>query len=309
MLLAYPFVAEQGYTTYVLVIILGYSIIGLYYNLLLGYVGIPFLGVMVPFAVGGYSTGYLAQIGLSPLVALVVGATFAAGSGLLFSLPSMRLRGLYMALYSLVFALFFQNLISRSDIPALFQVFQGAIGQSDIPDISLGGFLWRTNQGLAYFYLGLGLLILSAFVLKQLLDSRFGIALRGVRDAEVYASTLGIGIFRVKVVAFTVSSLFIGVGGAFLTLFYGAIGLNILDTSNMLLFFSMVVIGGLGTFLGPIAGAFILVPLDLYFTKFGAWRLLIWGAAILLVVLVAPDGVVGRAGRIVRTLVARRTTG
>jgi ABC-type branched-subunit amino acid transport system permease subunit len=161
----------------------------------------------------------------------------------------------------------------------------------------------------AYFYLGIGLLVLSALVLRQLLESRFGIAFRGVRDAEIYASTLGIGIFRVKIVAFTIASLFIGLSGAFLTMFYGAIGLNILDTSNMLLFFSMVVIGGLGTFLGPIAGAFILVPLDLYFTTFGPGRLLIWGAAILIVVLVAPDGVVGRAAKIVKTLAARRTKG
>ncbi len=274
-------------------VIFAYSIVGLYYNLLLGFVGIPFLGVMVPFAVGGYTTGYLAGNGFDPWVAMSAGAVFGAGSGFTFSLISMRLRGLYMALYSLVFTLFFQNLIGRQDIPALFHVFQGAIGQNAIPDIMLGGFRWRLNDGLPYYYLAMGLLVVSAVVLKRLLDSRFGIAFRGVRDAETYASTLGIGIFRVKIIAFAISSLFIGLVGSVLTLFYGAIGVTILNTSNMLLFFSMVVIGGLGTFLGPVVGAIILVPLDLYTTRYGAWRLLISGLAVLLVVLIAPEGVVG----------------
>jgi ABC-type branched-subunit amino acid transport system permease subunit len=309
ILIAYPFVAEQGYLTYVLLIILAYSIVGLYYNLLVGFVGIPWLGVMVPFAVAGYTTGYLASNGFDPWVAIAVGAIFAAASGFVFSLPSMRLRGLYMALYSLVFTLFFQNLISRDDVPALFHVFQGAIGQNSIPDIMLGGFRWRLNDGLAYYYLAMGLLVVSAFVLKRLLDSRLGIAFRGVRDAETYASTLGIGIFRVKIIAFAVSSLFIGLAGSVLTLFYGAIGVTILNTSNMLLFFSMVVIGGLGTFLGPVVGAMILVPLDLYTTRYGAWRLLVSGLAVLFVVLIAPEGVVGKIEGFLRSRSARQARG
>jgi len=309
ILIAYPFVAEQGYLTYVLLIILAYSIVGLYYNLLVGFVGIPWLGVMVPFAVAGYTTGYLASNGFDPWVAIAIGAIFAAGSGFVFSLPSMRLRGLYMALYSLVFTLFFQNLISRDDVPALFHVFQGAIGQNSIPDIMLGGFRWRLNDGLAYYYLAMGLLVVSGVVLKRLLDSRLGIAFRGVRDAETYASTLGIGIFRVKIIAFAVSSLFIGLAGSVLTLFYGAIGITILNTSNMLLFFSMVVIGGLGTFLGPVVGAMILVPLDLYTTRYGAWRLLVSGLAVLFVVLIAPEGVVGKIEGFLRSRSARQARG
>ncbi len=309
LLIAYPFVAEQGYLTYVLLVIFAYSIVGIYYNLLLGFVGIPWLGVMVPFGVGGYTTGYLAKLGFDPWVAMAVGMIFAAGSGFIFSLPSMRLRGLYMALYSLVFTLFFQNLIGRQDIPSLFHVFQGAIGQNSITDITVGGFQWRLHDGLPYYYLAMGLLVFSAVILKWLLDSRFGIAFRGVRDAEIYASTLGIGIFKVKIIAFAVSSLFIGLAGSVLTLYYGAIGVTILDTSNMLLFYSMVVIGGLGTFFGPVVGAMILVPLALYLTTFGAWRLLISGLAVLLVVLIAPEGAVGKVERFLRSRSAGQAKG
>jgi len=134
------------------------------------------------------------------------------------------------------------------------------------------------------------------------------VAFKGVRDAEVYAASLGIGIFRVKVIAFAVSSFFIGLAGGFLTIFYQAIGPDILDTSNMLLFFSMVVFGGLGTFFGPVAGAFILVPLNNYLTAYGAWRLFAWGSAIMLVVLFLPEGVVGRIERLVRPRSARAST-
>ena len=291
--------------TYTLILILAYSIIGLYYNLLLGNVGIPFLGPMVPYAVGGYTAGYLSLNGFDPLVGIAVGSVFAAGSGFGFSLLSNRLRGLYMALYSLVFTLFFHQLIVRQDIPALFHIFVGAIGQNTIPDITLGGFRWRLGDGVAYYYLAILLFVGSAIFLKVLLNSRFGVAIKGVKDAEVYAASLGIGIFRVKVIAFAVSSFFIGLAGGFLTIFYQAIGPSILDTSNMLLFFSMVVFGGLVTFFGPVAGAFILVPLNNYLTAYGAWRLFAWGLAILLVVLIFPEGAVGRIERLVRRRGAR----
>jgi branched-chain amino acid transport system permease protein len=298
--LAYPLVAEQGYLTYVLIIILSYSIIALYYNMLLGYLGIPFLAPLVPYAVGGYTVGYLTLNGWNPFAGLLVGCVLAAGSGFAFSLLSMRLRGLYMALYSLVFTLFFQSLIIRQDVPALFNVFVGAIGQSNIPDINLGGFQWRLHDGVAYYYFALAMLVLSAIVLNKVLGSRFGIAFKAVRDAEVYAASVGVGIFRVKVVAFAISCFFIGLAGGLLTLFLGAIGNTILDTSNMLLFFSMVVIGGLGTFFGPVLGAFILVPLNSYLTESGPLRFLVQGLAVLLVVLIFPEGIVGRLQRFVR---------
>ena len=308
-LAAYPFLAEQGYLTYTLILILAYSIIGLYYNLLLGYLGIPFLGPMVPYAVGGYTAGYLALNGFDPLIGIAVGSVFAAGSGFAFSILSMRLKGLYMALYSLVFTLFMHQLIVRSDIPAIFHVFVGAIGQHNIPDITLGGFRWRLGDGVAYYYLGIVLFVASALFLWKLLNSRFGVAFKGVRDAEVYAASLGISILRVKVIAFAISSFFIGLAGGFLSIFYQAIGPDILDTSNMLLFFSMVVFGGLGTFFGPVAGAFILVPLNNYLTSYGAWRLFAWGSAILLVVLIFPEGAVGRIERLVKRWRPRAPTG
>ena len=308
ILALYPPLAEQGYLTYTLILILGYSIIGIYYNMLLGNLGIPFLGPMVPYAVGGYTAGYIALSGYNPLLGIVVGSFVAAGSGFAFSLLSMRLRGLYMALYSLVFTLFLSQLIVRTDIPVLFHFFVGAIGQNTIPDITLGGFRWRLGDGVAYYYLGILLFVGSAIFLKIFLRSRFGVAFKGVRDAETYAASLGIGIFRVKVIAFAVSSFFIGLAGGFLTIFYQAIGPDILDTSNMLLFFSMVVFGGLGTFFGPVAGAFILVPLNSYLTAYGAWRLFAWGVAIMLVVLFVPEGVVGRIERLVRPRTARSPT-
>ena len=308
ILALYPPVAEQGYLTYTLILILAYSIIGIYYNMLLGNLGIPFLGPMVPYAVGGYTAGYIALSGYNPLLGIAAGSFVAAGSGFAFSLLSMRLRGLYMALYSLVFTLFLSQLIVRTDIPVLFHFFVGGIGQNTIPDITLGGFRWRLGDGVAYYYLGILLFAGSAIFLRIFLRSRFGVAFKGVRDAEVYAASLGIGIFRVKVIAFAVSSFFIGLAGGFLTIFYQAIGPDILDTSNMLLFFSMVVFGGLGTFFGPVAGAFILVPLNNYLTAYGAWRLFAWGVAIMLVVLFVPEGVVGRIERLLRLRSARAPT-
>jgi branched-chain amino acid transport system permease protein len=294
VLVAYPLVAEQAYLTYTLMVIFAYALIGLFYNLLLGYLGIPFLAPMALFAVGGYTAGYISLTYFNPILGIVMGGIFASASSLTFSLLSMRLRGLYMALYSLVFTLFFQQLIGRQDVPILYHIFFGAIGQNSIPDIQTGTFLWRSDDGIAYYYLALGVLIVSTIILWRILKSKYGTAFRGIRDAETYASTLGVGIFRTKIIAFAITGFFIGIAGAILTMFYGQIGPNILDTSNMLLFLTMVVFGGLGTFFGPVVGALILVPLDNYLTSFGAYRLLVWGLAVLIVVLVAPEGAVGK---------------
>lgn len=299
-LLVYPFVAQQAYLTYTLILILLYSVIGLYYNMLMGYSGIAFLGPLVPFAIGGYTAGYLTLSGYNPFVGIAVGTIAAALSSFAFSLLSMRLRGLYMALYSFVFVLFLQQLIVRQDIPVLFHFFLGGIGQSGIPDITLGGFEWRSGAGLGYYYLSILIFVVSAIILKRILDSPYGAAFKGVRDAETYASTLGVGVFRMKIIAFLVSSVFIGLVGAVLTLFYGAIGVDVLDISNMLVFLTMLVFGGLGTFFGPLVGALALVPLNNYLTPFGAWRILIWGLAILIVVIAAPVGVLGKVQEFVR---------
>jgi branched-chain amino acid transport system permease protein len=293
-LIIYPFVAQQAYLTYTLMLILLYSVIGLYYNLLMGYSGIAFLGPLVPYAIGGYTAGFLTLNGYNPFVGIAVGTIMAGLSSLAFSLLSMRLRGLYMALYSFVFVLFIQQLIVRQDIPLLFHFFQGGIGQSGIPDITLGGFEWRLGAGLGYYYLSIAIFVVSALILKRILDSPYGAAFRGIRDAETYASTLGVGVFRMKILAFLVTSVFIGLVGAVLTLFYGAIGLDVLDTSNMLVFLTMLVFGGLGTFFGPLVGALALVPLNNYLTSFGPLRILVWGIAILAVVIVAPMGIVGK---------------
>jgi branched-chain amino acid transport system permease protein len=299
-LLVYPSVAENSYFTYTLILILLYSVLGLYYNLLMGYLGVAWLAPMVPYAFGGFTAGYLVLARVDPFLSIGVGIAIAALTSFAFSLLSNRLRGLYMALYSFVFVLFLQQLMTRQDVPLLFHFFFGGIGMSGVPDIKLGGFEWRLGDGLAYYYLSIAMLIVSAVILKRILDSKWGKAFRSIRDAEVYASTLGVSVFRMKVIGFLIMSAFIGAVGAVLTLFFGAIAFTILDISNMILFLTFLIFGGLGTFLGPVVGAMILVPFNNYLTSYGAWRILAYGIAILFVVLVAPTGVVGKVQELMK---------
>ncbi|MBI3023838.1 MAG: branched-chain amino acid ABC transporter permease [Thaumarchaeota archaeon] len=306
----YPSVAENAYFTYILILILLYSTIGFYYNLLVGYLGIAWLAPMVPYALGGFSAGYMMIAGVDPFLSIGVGIIAGALTSFAFSLLSNRLRGLYMALYSFVFVLFFQQLIIRQDVPILFKLFFGGIGMSGVPDITYGGFEWRLGDSVAYYYLAIVIAVISGLVLKKILNSKWGAAFRSIRDAEVYASTMGVSVFRMKVIAFLISSAFIATVGAVLTLFYGAIAFTVLDISNMILFLTFLVFGGLGTFFGPVVGAMILVPLNNYLTAYGAWRILLYGITILVVVLVAPTGIVGRLQEIAkrRTFPTARAT-
>lgn len=301
----FPLVNPDPFSTFILILVFTNAVVALYLNLLIGYGGVFFVGPMIFVGIGGYTAAWLSSKGgLEPWASLGVGAAAAVITSFIFSLLSVRLKGLYMVLYSTVFTLLLGAIAIQSD-PRIFFWTGGPLGLFDIRDLEIAGIGLRSFGGILYYYLGLGTLIGSALILRKLLRTRFGLAFRSLRDAEVYSSTLGVNSYRLKIGAFLIASLFMGLIGGIQAHFFAAIGPTTWTVDWILHYLTILVYGGFGTFAGPIVGAAILVTLSQNLSIYGAWRFVVIGITVILTLLIIPSGIVGK----IEELRARRKGG
>ena len=290
----WPFIAPHPYVIFILTLVFLYAIIAKYYNLLMGYGGIFFLTPMIFMGVGGYVTGYLTvKFPLNPAIAVAAGAAGAAVFSLTFSALSMRLKGLYMAVYSIIFLLLLFNL-AVLDVPAIQRYTGGSIGIFGLPELVLGGIEFHRFMAIPFYYLAFAIFIVAVLVLYKLVNSSFGLRLESLRDGETYAATLGVNAFKMKIYAFAISGFFMGLAGSILSLYWFSINPPIFALDWVLLFFAIVMLGGIGTFWGPFVGTLIIISLNNYLAIVGAYRLLIIGAIVLVTVMLTPKGIVGK---------------
>lgn len=227
-------------------------------NILTGYTGQISLGQAAFMLVGGYASA-LATIHLGlpfPLAILVAG--LAAGvAGLVFGLPSLRVKGFYLAMATLA-AQFIIPWLTRHIFPAYLG---GSAGRIAVPvPVILGVSFSEVNQ---YFYLSLVVLIITTVLVLNISRSRLGRALVSIRDNDLAAELLGVNLFRYKLHAFFIASFLAGVAGALRAHSQRGIGTEFgygLQESIILL--GMLVIGGLGTNLGPFLGVTTVILLE-----------------------------------------------
>lgn len=308
VLVVYPQVVSDPFLVFVLFFAFTSALIALYLNLLIGYGGIFFVAPMIFVGIGGYTTGWLStKGGVDPVSSVAVGAVLAVMASFIFSLLSTRLRGLYMVLYSVVFQLLVGAIVIQS-APFIFFWTGGPLGIYDIPDVRVGEFAFRTIGGIAYYYVALALLAVGAIVLYAMLNSRFGLAFRSLRDGEVYSTTLGVDSYRLKIYAFAISAFFMGITGGIIAFFLAAVGPAQFQVITVLNFLIILVWGGLGTFMGPIVGALIFVTLDQFLEIYGAWRFIILGLAVIATILIVPRGIMGKIEDLIASRRGQTTT-
>lgn len=269
-------------------------------------------------AIGAYGYAYLADK-IPPLLAMVCAVLLAGLAGALFSPISGRVRGIYLGLASLGLVFLGQHILQNAT------GITGGYRGIAVPPFSVLGFEFTGADGLVIlgvpygpleklWYLGLVLVALSLWYGRNLVRSRPGRALATVRDSEVAAATNGIDVVRYKAAAFTVSSMYAGLGGVLMALAFGRI---VPESFGLLLsidFLVMVVIGGAGSVGGAAAGAVFVTALPLILNHYsgslpllaepgsggvGAAELsrLLYGAAIVAVLLFARDGLAGLVHR------------
>ncbi len=289
--LVYPFLDQQislGWTP-TLISVLIYVVLALGLNIVVGYAGLLDLGYAAFFAIGAYTTGLLLspQVGINwdhPLsfwLVIWIAAGVAGLFGLILGAPTLPLRGDYLAIVTLGFGeivpIVFRNL-TRVEIKEPFTGMclvgcEKAVnltgGEAGINPIShpwlpfVGQF--QTGRDLPWYFLILGIIALTIFLISRLRNSRLGRAWTAMREDELAAASMGIDIVGTKLLAFAMGATFSGFGGAFFASYISAIFPGVFDFSVSVIILCMVILGGLGNMTGVILGGLIIMMSDRLF--------------------------------------------
>jgi len=293
VLLAFPFIFRTPYSQHTMILILMYALMAQSWNVVAGYSGQISLGHAIFFGIGAYSSTVLfVKYGITPWVGLVVGMLISMLAAILIGVPTLRLRGHYFAIATLLIGSSVQIIFQRWD-------WVGAASGLYVPinRTSPWFYLQFHTSKVPYYYLLLAATAAGYFLVWKLRRSRFGFRLQALRDDPDAAASLGIAIARHKVMAFTVSAAMMSVAGTL----YGQYVL-VLDPERLfsaeisIIVLLMTVLGGSGTLWGPALGAVILVPLSEYSRIWfgGTGRtvdLIVYGILIMLVCIWRPNGI------------------
>ena len=279
------------------------SIVGaLGLNILVGYTGQISIGHAAFMSVGAYTAANLAvRAGLPFWITLPAGGLMAAMVGAVVGIPSLRIKGLYLAIATLAGQLIIEWIINH--VPWISGGTQASI---PVPRPSLFGHDLKT-QGELYFFL-LFFTLIAIVAALNLVRSRIGRAFVAIRDQDIAAEIIGIDIFRYKLIAFAISSFYAGVCGVLYTYYFGIANYEQFQIGVSIDYLAMIIIGGLGSVLGSILGAaFVaLLPLvirtmmegvsGIFFdanetaTVVSSMRLVIFGVLIIVFLVLEPEG-------------------
>src|SRR3954452_25071925 len=263
-------------------------------DFILGFAGQLNLGQSAFYGLGAYvSTLLITRLGVPFWGAFAAGVAFAGLAGMMLALFAVRLRGHYLAIASLGFAVItYQILLNWISIT------QGPLGIYAIPPPpSLGPVSFRNP--VALFYLVAGFTLLVYVILDQLVRSPIGETLTAIREDEISAASLGINAAAWKVFAFGVGAAVGGAAGCFYAPFVGTLVPDAFFITESFSILAMVIVGGVGTLIGPVFGAILLTLLPELLRGIGDLRLVVYGLALTLVVLFMPGGLV-QAWRLIR---------
>ncbi|WP_428977931.1 branched-chain amino acid ABC transporter permease [Rhodoligotrophos appendicifer] len=269
------------------------------FNLLIGYVGLLSFGHAAFFGGAAYVTALAAkELGFPPELALLSGTVAAAVVGALFGWIAIRRQGVYFAMITLALSqiVFFYAMQTPYA--------SGEDGIQEVPRGHLFGFIDLNNQLNLYFFV-LGVFVLGFLIIRRTIHSPFGRVLKSIRENEPRGISLGYDTDRFKLLAFTISAALAGLAGGTKVLVFQVTSPSDIHWMVSGFVILMVLMGGLGTVLGPTVGALILTSMDYYLAEFGSWILVIEGFAFIIFVLLFRRGVVGEITALVHRLKER----
>ena len=258
------------------------------YNLLLGFSGMLSFGHAAFFGSSAYATAWLATAhGWEALPAILAGMAVSAILGLVIGAIGIRRRGIYFAMITLALA----QLIYFICLEAPFT--GGENGLQGVPRGTLFGVL-QLNSDVAMYYLVLAAFVAVFLLVRRVVHSPFGQVLKAIRDNEPRAISLGYEVNRYRLVAFVLSATLAGLAGSLKALVLGFASLSDVLQSNSGEVILMTLLGGTGTFFGPVVGAAIVVTLQEYLSEMvGGWVTVIIGAVFIACVLAFRRGIIG----------------
>jgi len=292
VLLLAALIFPQVFDTYqstIMISALIYVVLGLGLNISVGLAGLLDLGYVAFFGVGAYSYALLNHhFGLGFWISLPIGGIIGCLFGLVLGFPILRLRGDYLAIVTLGFGMIFKVVMEN---------WGGlSFGPSGIANIDKPSF-FGMDLGLAdstvyIYYIMIGLVIFTILVTNRLKNSRIGRAWIAMREDEIACVAMGIDMARTKLSAYALGAFWAGMVGvvfASKTTFINPASFTFMESAIIL---SIVVLGGMGSILGVILGAFILILLPEYMRAFSEYRMLAFGAAMVLMMIFRPQGII-----------------
>jgi branched-chain amino acid transport system permease protein len=292
--IAFPFLFSN-YQTNIMTTALIYVMLGLGLNIVVGLAGLLDLGYVAFYAVGAYSYALLNyHFGLGFWVILPVGALLGAIFGILLGFPVLRLQGDYLAIVTLGFGEIIRLILENWNTFSF-----GPSGIANIPRPGFFGVKMSLDEATVYLYfLMIALCLFTIFVVNRLQHSRIGRAWIALRDDEIACQAMGIDKTRTKLTAFALGAMWAGMVGVIFaakTTFINPASFTFMESAMIL---SIVVLGGMGSIAGVIIGAFLLILTPEYLRAFSAYRMLVFGATMVLMMLFRPEGIVTNIRRV-----------
>jgi branched-chain amino acid transport system permease protein len=290
LILVPPFV-DSPYVTTVFISALLFGLFGAVYDLMIGYAGLANFGYAGFIAAGAYGSALASfHYGISPWLGLLIGGACGALLGFITGLITLRLRGLYLGLTTWFVAEALRSTISNT--PAYTRGMQGLAVD---PFPSALGIDFARGQLLNYYYLLIALGALIMLAMHLLVRSKIGLAFRAIREDQLATESLGLNATRYKLINFTVACFLTGVLGSFYAHYLGILTptpeeFGVPRTVEIL---TVCYVGGRGTLWGSLFAGFLLIGFQEYFRELEAWRLVMYGALLILVMLFAPKGLAG----------------
>ena len=297
--LAAPFVI---YPVFVMQL-LCFALFACAFNLLIGYTGLLSFGHAAFFGSAAYITGYLVkQVGLTPELGVLAGTVAAGLMGYVFGLLAIRRQGIYFAMITLALAQVVYFIALKAPFTG------GEDGLQSIPRGMLFGLIDLGHHyqvagkplDLNLYYFVFAVFCLGFWLIYRAIHSPFGQVLKAIRENEPRAISLGYKVERFKLLAFVLSAALAGTAGATKSLVFQLASLTDVHWHTSGEVVLMTLLGGMGTVLGPVVGAFTVVALHFELSSLGSWVTVVIGAIFVVGVLVFRRGFVGELGRLLK---------
>lgn len=305
-----PLVIHSATYLHILILLYFYAYLTTSWNLVGGFAGVLPLGHSAFVGIGAYtSTVLYLQYGISPWLGMIAGGGLAVVAGLIIGFPTLKMRGAYFALCTIAFAEGLRVMVENIDKLGPFKL-NGPRGLQ-IPPLDVGFASFQFTSKIPYYYIILVMLVLVLLVTHFIARSKLGYSLNAGGEEPEAAEALGVNVARCKLIAMVMSSFLTALAGTFyaqLTLFIYPKSVIGLDLSFEIAFIALI--GGRGSISGPVLGALLLRPLSdftrIYFgDKLPGLHLVIFGLALVLVMIFQPRGIQEPLSRFYRKMVTR----
>jgi branched-chain amino acid transport system permease protein len=291
--IAFPLLFDI-YQTNIMVLALIFVVLGLGLNITVGLAGLLDLGYVAFFAVGAYTYGILNSFwGIGFWTSLPIGGLMGALFGIALGFPILRLRGDYLAIVTLGFGSIAKIVIENWE-----EVTNGAKGIAGIPRPGFFGADMSITSATTYtYYLMILMVIFTIFITNRLKDSRIGRAWMALREDEIACVAMGVDMAKTKLGAYAFGAFWAGLVGVIFAARNTYINPNSFTFMESALVLSIVVMGGMGSIVGVIIAALVLILMPEYLRAFSEYRMLMFGAIMVLMMIFRPEGLIANVRR------------